>query len=97
MDGSHYATLNLSDKSDLAAISAAATVTLWAYLGLESATVPAGEVIEPENHCAGDFLYLRTAQELGVIDRAGINPLHEIEDADIVLVATPVAQMPVTF
>lgn len=36
---------------------------------------------------------LRKAQELGVIDRAGINPTHEIEDADIVLVATPVAQM----
>ena len=36
---------------------------------------------------------LRKAQELGVIDRAGINPVHEIGDADIVLVATPVAQM----
>lgn len=40
---------------------------------------------------------LRIAQELGVIDRAGINPAHEIEDADIVLVATPVAQMPEIF
>ena len=34
---------------------------------------------------------LRVAQQLGVIDRAGINPTHEIEEADIVLVATPVA------
>lgn len=40
---------------------------------------------------------LRTAQELEVIDRAGINPAHEIEDADLVLVATPVAQMPEIF
>ncbi|MDD2664332.1 MAG: prephenate dehydrogenase/arogenate dehydrogenase family protein [Dechloromonas sp.] len=40
---------------------------------------------------------LRSAQELGVIDRAGINPAHEIGDADIVLVATPVAQMPEIF
>lgn len=40
---------------------------------------------------------LRVAQELGVIDRAGINPTYEIEDADIVLVATPVAQMPEIF
>lgn len=40
---------------------------------------------------------LRIAQELGVIDRAGINPVHEIGDADIVLVATPVAQMPEIF
>ncbi len=40
---------------------------------------------------------LRVAQEIGVIDRAGINPAHEIGDADIVLVATPVAQMPEIF
>ncbi|WP_153133156.1 prephenate dehydrogenase [Dechloromonas hortensis] len=40
---------------------------------------------------------LRAAQQLGVIDRAGINPTHEIEEADIVLVATPVAQMPEIF
>ena len=40
---------------------------------------------------------LKAAQELGVIDRAGINPAHEIGDADIVLVATPVAQMPDIF
>ncbi|MGE5386087.1 MAG: prephenate dehydrogenase [Betaproteobacteria bacterium] len=37
---------------------------------------------------------LRMAQELGVIDRAGINPAHELGDADLVLIATPVAQMP---
>lgn len=29
-------------------ISTAATVTLWALLGLESATVPAGQVVDPE-------------------------------------------------
>jgi len=37
---------------------------------------------------------LRAAQELGVIDRAGINPAHEVGDADLILLATPVAQMP---
>lgn len=40
---------------------------------------------------------LREAQELGVIDRAGINPAHEVGDADLVLVATPVGQMPEIF
>lgn len=40
---------------------------------------------------------LREAQELGVIDRAGINPAHEVGDADLVLIATPVAQMPDIF
>jgi APA family basic amino acid/polyamine antiporter len=32
----------------LSAITASATLTLWAFLGLESATVPAGSVIDPE-------------------------------------------------
>lgn len=36
---------------------------------------------------------LQIAQELGIIDRAGINPAHEIGDADLVLLATPVGQM----
>ena len=40
---------------------------------------------------------LREARELGVIDRAGINPAHEVGDADLILVATPVAQMPEIF
>lgn len=32
----------------LSAVTASATLTLWAFLGLESATVPAGSVIDPE-------------------------------------------------
>ncbi|MBS1199032.1 MAG: prephenate dehydrogenase [Proteobacteria bacterium] len=36
---------------------------------------------------------LKEALELGLIDRAGINPAHEMGDADLVLIATPVAQM----
>ena len=43
---------------------------------------------------AGTPATLRLARELGIIDRAGINPAHEVGDADLVLVATPVAQMP---
>ena len=34
------------------AISFAATLTLWAFLGLESATVPAEEVKDPGAHAA---------------------------------------------
>jgi len=37
---------------------------------------------------------LQQALDLGVIDRAGINPAHELSDADLVLLATPVGQMP---
>ena len=38
----------LGDGLSLPAITAAATLTLWAFLGLESATVPAGQIEDPE-------------------------------------------------
>jgi len=44
----HFTPVNTSGTSNLAAISATAALTLWAYLGLESATVPAGNVHRPE-------------------------------------------------
>ena len=37
---------------------------------------------------------LRQALELGIVDRVGVNPAHEIPDADLALIATPVAQIP---
>jgi len=40
---------------------------------------------------------LKEAQELGIIDRAGINPAHELPDTDLLLIATPVGQMPQVF
>ncbi|MGI9508617.1 MAG: amino acid permease [Geminicoccaceae bacterium] len=48
IDPSHFTPANVSDESPAAAIAACAALTLWAFLGLESATVPAGDVIEPE-------------------------------------------------
>ena len=48
IDPANYLPLNTSGMSNLSAISAAAALTLWAYLGLELATVPAGEVVDPE-------------------------------------------------
>jgi APA family basic amino acid/polyamine antiporter len=48
IDPPNFTPFNTSGQSDLSAISTAAALTLWAYLGLESATVPAGEVIDPE-------------------------------------------------
>ena len=48
VDMDNFTPLNVSGQSNLSAISAAAALTLWAYLGLESATVPSGAVINPE-------------------------------------------------
>ena len=44
----NYFPINHSGTTAISAISASAALTLWAYLGLESATVPSGDVIEPE-------------------------------------------------
>ncbi len=37
---------------------------------------------------------LKQALDLGIIDRIGANPGQEVADADLVLIATPVGQMP---
>lgn len=53
IDAANYEPANRSGQSGVAAISAAAALTLWAYLGLESATVPSGDVIEPRRPSRG--------------------------------------------
>jgi basic amino acid/polyamine antiporter, APA family len=44
----HFSPLNPSGQSLFTAAAALAPLTMFAYLGLESATVPAGDVIAPE-------------------------------------------------
>jgi APA family basic amino acid/polyamine antiporter len=41
---------NTTGQSNLAALSGAATLTFWAFVGLESATVPAEDVINPKRN-----------------------------------------------
>lgn len=48
LDTTNFSPINTSGMSDYAAVSATAALTLWAFLGLESATVPAGNVYRPE-------------------------------------------------
>lgn len=43
----HFTPLNPAGADPLAAIAACSALTLWAFLGLESATVPAGDVVDP--------------------------------------------------
>ncbi|MEZ4701325.1 MAG: amino acid permease [Rhodothermales bacterium] len=43
----HFQPFNPSDSSPFVALSATITLTLWAFLGLESGTVPAGDVENP--------------------------------------------------
>ncbi len=44
----HFRPFNSSGTAPLNAITATATLTLWAFLGLESATIPADSVRDPE-------------------------------------------------
>jgi basic amino acid/polyamine antiporter, APA family len=48
IDLKNFVPLNISGESNLSAITASATLTLFAFLGLESATIPAGNIHEPE-------------------------------------------------
>jgi APA family basic amino acid/polyamine antiporter len=48
IDSANFTPVNVSGQSAISAISACAALTLWAFIGLESATVPAGDVVEPE-------------------------------------------------
>jgi len=48
VDWETFATINPSGKPFLSALAATAPLTMFAFLGVESATVPAGNVINPE-------------------------------------------------
>jgi APA family basic amino acid/polyamine antiporter len=48
IDSDNLTPFNASGKPLFSAVSAVAALTLWSFLGLESATVPAGNVKDPE-------------------------------------------------
>ena len=44
----HFRPFNVSGETNFSAITATVAFTLWAFLGLESATIPADDVVDPE-------------------------------------------------
>lgn len=48
LNADHFIPFNVSVESDLSAITNTTTLTLFAFLGLECATIPAGNVKDPE-------------------------------------------------
>jgi APA family basic amino acid/polyamine antiporter len=47
-NGANFQPFNASGQPAIPAVSATVTLTLWAFLGLESGTVPAENVVDPE-------------------------------------------------
>ena len=48
IEGSNIPPMNPSGEPPLAVMASAAILTMWAFVGLEAATVPAGDIIKPE-------------------------------------------------
>ncbi|WP_158888121.1 amino acid permease [Amycolatopsis anabasis] len=46
-DPANFTPFNASEQGSFSAVTATAALTLWAFIGIESATVPAGDVREP--------------------------------------------------
>lgn len=92
IDVNNFTPFNQSGTSAISAISAAAALTLWAYLGLESATVPSGDVIDPERtipratiigvSVAAAVYILVTVASLGIVPSATLakstSPLADV-------------------
>jgi APA family basic amino acid/polyamine antiporter len=82
IDTSHFADFNPSGKSLLQSSAALAPLTMFAYLGLESATVPAGDVRDPDRTIPrSTVLGIGIAAGLyvlGTIVVMGLVPRHEL-------------------
>lgn len=78
----HFVPFNPSGRTPAAAITATVTLTLWAFLGLESGTVPAADVHEPARTIpratvlgtliAATVYILTTAAIMGIIPPADL-------------------------
>ena len=82
MDTANFGPFNPTDQSAFGAVTAAATLTLWAFIGLESATIPAEDVENPERNVPRATLWgtliatgiyiLGTVAVMGVIPQAAL-------------------------
>ncbi|HRG10948.1 MAG TPA: amino acid permease, partial [Cyclobacteriaceae bacterium] len=57
LNSDHFTPFNLSSQSTLSAVTSTTTLTLFAFLGLECATIPSGQVINPEKTVAKATVY----------------------------------------
>jgi APA family basic amino acid/polyamine antiporter len=94
-DSANFGPFNASGDSAFGALTAAATLTLWAFIGLESATIPAEDVEDPERTVPRSTIIgtlvatvvyvLGTVAVMGVLDPATLSassaPFADAADA----------------
>ncbi|RWO01216.1 amino acid permease [Mesorhizobium sp.] len=82
IDTSHFSEFNPSGQPLLQATAALAPLTMFAFLGLESATVPAGDVRNPERTIPRStvlgIVIAATLYVFGTIVVMGVLPRHEL-------------------
>lgn len=82
MEPSHFTPFNASGRAPFSAITATATLTLWAFVGLESATVPADSVRDPDRTIPRatilGTLLAATVYVLATVGVMGILPAEEL-------------------
>lgn len=82
IDSANFMPFNTSGQSDTMAIMGAATLTLWAFIGMESATIPAGHVDNPGKNIPRatilGVLITAAIYLLGSFVIMGVLPNHEL-------------------
>jgi APA family basic amino acid/polyamine antiporter len=82
----HFQPFNLSENSTFSAISATGALTLWAFCGLESVTVAAEDMEDPEKNVARVTIYgvllAATVYILGTVAVMGILPSDVLQNSN---------------
>jgi APA family basic amino acid/polyamine antiporter len=86
MRWSNFVPFDVSGRGTLSAVSATAALTLWAFMGLESATIPADDVAHPDRTipratllgtgAAATIYVLSSVAVMGVIPAAALATSH---------------------
>ena len=86
IEAKNFEMFNISSVSNFSAVTATATLTLFAFLGLESATIPTGNIHEPEKTIPRATLYgtLLTiiVYVIGSVTVMGMIPADVLKDSN---------------
>ena len=86
IDIDNFIPFNTSGQSNFSAITASATLTLFAFMGLESATIPSTSIVNPEKTIPqatmiGTIVTI-SVYILGTIAVMGMIPAHELKNSN---------------